>query len=403
MKQGELAQVSVAEIPPSAANYIRIARLKGSRQIPPDHAGAVEFFGLALQRTPLRSDLWVTLARHLFFLKRKGEAEAALRRSDVLDPVYPEQRLGAVQLWALMGERERGIELARQVAALDPPGRLEALRTLLLIGVPPEEAYSIIGAGEVPVGDLAEIMKNLKSGNPDTMRKLWAKLPPAAIEDARFRNAMAEFFASPMLDDVAATIWRRESSTVAAFPLPGSDTSLWLDNPSVDETPFTNRFYYGWQPFPLLSWVDGTWNRANSESGDRARIRMTFTGGGAPTIQRTLQWMFYRLPLPATAEPVSIRIPVMAEPPGDSVCRVSARIDGRVVNSAPSDWTRDGWQYLEVKIPASASPSLVELTVERQKRGAGADGSARVYLGGFEFVRQDPPAPTDTPEESPAP
>lgn len=396
LPSADLLEVNTKEIPNRVGAYSKIATLRGTRQIPPDHRGAVEYLGRALAIEPLRSDLWLRLSRHLLFLREKDKARAALLRSDELDPVYPEQRMEAAKLWALLGDKPHAIKLMTRIAALDSTARFDAIPTLHLLSVPSDELFTLIGGEKLPMQDVLDILPSLKTSDATVMEKLWRKIPATYRDDPDFANAAAAIYSSPVVYTVATQLWEKSSKTVTRNPIGSDGLVVFLDDPAMTRNVLNDSFYYGWQEFPRTTWVRADWDGARGEEKDVATVRMTFTGSGAPTMQRDFEWVFYRLPLPPTQKALMVSMEVFPNPASESICRIGARINGRGVGGTKTEWSREEWQTLSVVIPPSAETRLVELVFQRNRRGTGADASSKVYITGFKISEAAAP-PAEAP------
>ncbi|MEO8376672.1 MAG: tetratricopeptide repeat protein [Candidatus Sumerlaeota bacterium] len=398
LPSADLLEVDEQEIPNRADAFAKIAMLRGSRQIPPDHRGAVEYLGRALAIEPLRADLWLRLSRDFLFLRERDKARAALLRSDELDPVYPAQRMESAQMWALLNDKPHAIEVIKRVAKLDATARQDSIRTLLLMSIPSDESFSLIEGETLSKQEVTTLLPLLKTTDPIAMERLWQKIPAAYRDDPDFGNAAAVVFSNPIVFPVAEELWKKNSPAAKPFVLGADGPSLLLDNGNISRTPFDNNFYYGWQPFPRTTWVRSDWDGTLAADKDVATIRFGFSGTGAPTMQRDFEWLFYRFPLPVTTEPLFIGIDVLPDPPSDSICRLVVRADGVNYASAQSQWTVKDWQSLSVELPPAPRARMIELIFQRNRRGTGADNSSNVYMTGFTLEEgQQAPALGATP------
>lgn len=384
-------------VPANVAYLKRVAALRSERLIPPDHRSAERLIARAIAMEPLRSDLWVRIARHFIFTGQPEKARAALRRSDELDPSFPSQRLEAVQYWALLNDRDRAIELARSIARLDPQGTDEATRALLRIAVPADEIFDIVNAAALTPARAAAILPEMRSGDMQVMRRLYQKLPANFLNDRAFRQAIAPFFAQPVMLAECQSLWNLERPGLQSVPL-ALDGPLLVDNPELAISPFTNDFFFGWQALPASSAWSAFWNAPEGAANDvDDRLRITFDDV-VVTSDKKLDWEFYRLPLPPSKVPIIAEVTIRADPPESSQCRMLLRLDGITVGGERSDVSRAGWQQLTTIIPPSDSARLCELVLERNRRPGMLNHTSRVSIRRIAFQGGESPMPRENRE-----
>ncbi|MCC6547326.1 tetratricopeptide repeat protein [Candidatus Sumerlaeota bacterium] len=382
LSSADLLEVDTQSIPNRANAYVKMAALVGTRKIPPDHKGAVEYLGKALAIEPLRSDIWLRLTRHFLFLRDREKARAALSRSDQLDPVYPEQRMEAAQLWAMLGDRERAVAVLGRISALDALTRKESIRTYHLLSVPSDEIFTDIGGEKLSMAEVQDLLPQIKSADADSMKRLWAKIPAKYREDRDFANMAARLYSTPLIYPIVEEIWRKRSTDFVEIVVNGAPPIL-AENAGMTKDPLNGDFYFGWQEFPRTNWVRAEWVEGPTEGRNGASVRMTFSGSGVPTMQRDFEWVFYRLPLQPTAVPLAVSIDVLPSPATDSICRIGARINGRGFGSPQTKWNEQGWQTVTVVVPPAEEARVLDLAFQRNRRGTGADAASKVFMSGF--------------------
>src|SRR5690606_18216703 len=126
------------------------------------------------------------------------------------NPAFPLQRLKAVQMWDLMGERERAVDVAVSVAGLDFEGKREAAQVLRLLDHSPAQAFVAVGGPTCEPAQMGQLMDDLRSPRREAMQALFAQVPERAWEDEAFRRRAASLAEKPFLHEVAMRLWRME-------------------------------------------------------------------------------------------------------------------------------------------------------------------------------------------------
>jgi tetratricopeptide (TPR) repeat protein len=211
---------------------------------PPDLAAARAAAERRIALDPFDSAGWLRLARLHYRAGRREEALAALRASDHLKPGFPAERLDAIQLWALLGERDRARKLAAQVAALGDEPSLLAARELRVLGWDPRDAMEVLAPGRSALAQ-ARIAVLFFGTDPIGNAELLGLLPPAVSRDAAARRVLFEATLSPLLPEQALALWKQEAGErlVASEATGGT---VWLDAPRLAQRPGL-RQPLGWQ------------------------------------------------------------------------------------------------------------------------------------------------------------
>ncbi|MBX3728766.1 MAG: hypothetical protein KF858_06240 [Candidatus Sumerlaeia bacterium] len=375
-------------VPASSASLLKAALFFGERPVPPAYSEAQALIGKGLALAPMRSTLWLYGARYHLFEGNSDKARVALERSDLLHPFHPTRRMMAVELWDLLGERDRAIELALQIGAVGGSARKEAASRLAWIGIDPAEAVRMLGADTMPINELADVIEAVRSQRSETMRRVHAEIPEAAFLNRDFRNRMARVFTSPLVLDKSWEIWKREIGALEDVPEADGDPPLLATNLSLERSPLDSRFHLGWQPIPGPAASTAFWlaeGAGRAEAG--GQLRLTFTPP-LPGQSRAFRWPAYRLPVPAHTAPITVRLWLRAEPAQTSRCRLILRVGDRLTEGPWSNPAELGWQAIRMTIPPAESPELIEIILYREWVGTPPQDGAQLFIDRLEFVSE---------------
>lgn len=386
---------------PSSYAYLRAARARERNQLPPDYAGAEELLAEALRRDPLRPEPWLRLARVLFFQGKTEEAQHALVRAETLDPRQPSTRLEAVQLWTLLGRRDKAIEAARQAAEIAPRMRSDAAQSLRVTGMSREEVFRAMAGPELPPAEALDIIRTLNPRSRETFLAMLDMLPQDAFEEPDFRSALLPVALSQGAMDLALRLWGMKKPDTFHVEGPGGARVL-LHNTSLAASPMGDRLPLGWRPPPSSLLIDSTWQSATQTGAGYGVVTLAIQDSRSRDEQYT-RWNFYRL-----IQPEGVPLRISARVRSDPAIRSEITLRAQVTrprqrwSSEPSDWGTSGWQTITVDIPAPESDRLLELWLDRQRRGFQSAGMrVRVMLGGFDV--EIPPEPDEAAEEAETP
>jgi len=353
---------------------------------PPAYDQAAAAYAEAIKLDPQRSASWMQLARVKLLSGNVEQATAALAQSDKLDPRFPKERAEAIQLWALAGDYEAAMNLAKHITDIGPEGRRVASRELLLAGFGAEEVFDRLDAVNQRGRALAELVVPLITRDTSATRALLVKLPEEVWDDPSFARPMLYPLTRPLVHEYAMRAWDtsfRTSKEGVGIPPVG------LVNATLQARPFDDTRVLGWQPAPRGGGVavrhrDGKEVQAPN---NRGVIRLTFTDTTA-NVDEELSWRMYRLPV-ASGTAVTIRAKVLLRPPDRSTCQLIARAEGQAWRSGMSDWADEKWQTLEVTIPSAGKDRIVELSFQRNRRGASDTTRPEIYLAGIEAITHE--------------
>ena len=377
------AIVDDPEAAPPRTSVLSDAAAFFSREImPPDRTRARQLVLLALPLSPMASPLWLALAEQDIFLGRHNEARAALQHADSLDPSYPDQRLAAVQLWTLLGDRERALALARQIGNLDSAGRDEAAQALLRAGFPGDEIMRELELERLGPVELTGVLNVLATTGPEKQRAMLARLPETTLNDEAFRQSAAQAFSNPPDPAIVRKLWQRQSPTLQPYSVAGAE--IMADNLLLATSPLTDNFWFGWQTLPESSGADAVWLPDTQTPEDFPEVRIDFSSGYERD-SRSFHWTFYRLPAPPLTEPLVIEVPFRSVPPEFSRCRLSVRNRTETFPGPQYDSATQEWGKLQTIVPPSAQPRLLEIQLERARRGNAKAHEVSLFLGPMTF------------------
>jgi hypothetical protein len=376
-----LLKLNPSSIPETTQAQVRHALLAGEERVPADFAAAEEHLQNALLHSPMRSLIWTHLAKYQLLQGQQDLARASLERADDLDPVFPQQRLQAAQLWALLGEQQRAIDLAQTIASLDETGRGDAARALRRLGVPPPEIFLKLDGPELPAEEMISLIDSLSANQPEERESIFAAIPGSLYGDEEFRKVAIESATDPVVYSTALALWAAEVGKLQDTGVPG----LLLANPDLSADPFRNDFFLGWQPFPETYRADADWKPGE--------VLLTYETGRSQKL-KTIDWRFYRMIVPPTEQALRVTLSVNLMPPERSLCTLSLRANQKTIRSNPSDWSTEGWQELEVELPPAGESRLVELTLSRERRATtnSSGGEVLMHPPRFELLTTTSPS-----------
>lgn len=391
-----LLEVEPNRIPREAAAYRQLAHSLGTELVPPQREEALGHLRQAIARDPQRADLWILASRLLFFTGRRDEARVALARSDAMNPSFPLQRLRAVQMWEMMGERDRAVGIALRVAALDNEGKREAAEALRLLGHSPVDAFVAVGGPDMEPGPMLRVLEVLRSTRASSMEALLLAVPDEAWRDAEFARRAARWAEDPVLPAVARKLWALAEPDLVDLPLGPEGPELPLANIDLARDPFARPGgSFGWQRPEALRRVDWRWIPLEGGPDDpKGAIEFKFLAHSADP-GRAVSWQVHRSPAPALPQGLVVRARVQAEPARRSEFRLRVAAAGVAAHSPFASTGTDGWQEIVAVLPPTQEPGILVLSLERRWRGSSSVENAAVRLGGFEFSLPAPPPPAE--------
>jgi len=356
-----------------------LERLAGAAErelVPPDDRRATALLEEAIRTQPTRGALWLKLARLRLFAGKRAEAVAALGMSDFLEPNLPNQRLEAIALWVLLGERDRAGDLAARAARLDARLLEDCARQLRLGGFTSMEVFERLGGPSLEKGALQRLLTTLGGSANE---ELVAGLGPERLADPDIRRQAGQLLAAPLRSRPLLDLWRQEVGSDLTPTTPGGLVLAHNLDLRQGPPPPDARFVLGWQPFPASVHMTAMAASADEDTtvGPLA-IRIQYDAFSGLD-DRERRWDFYRVIVPeneAWGLPVSVRL----DPPESSRVTIMASWEGGEARVSPPRPLEGNWQRLEITVEPAAKERLVTLSVLRQPRTSSAIATGRVWI-----------------------
>ena len=368
-------------MPPTQANFSQRARIRLNNTFPPDRKLVREDFVEAMRRAPLSSGLWLQFAQNELFSGRGDSGRNALMRSDAMDPFYPGQRLRSIQLWSLLGEQDRAVEIARSVADLGFTFRLKAAKELSLMGVEPVAIFDMVYTPDLKPGELGELLNEIRTADATALAAIYTKIPDDYYKDPAFRVLALQRATDPLVYEVTDRIWREVSPSVVEI-----DGKLLAENPDLLKPPFGGELPLGWQPIPLKGAGGGGWEEPDLASGKEAAIRVEFPDALVGQMTVSIRYPCYRFPWRG-GKPLTVYTRVRGSVDEGQLAWVSTRIDGERLRCDSVKMNR-GWQEIRFQVPASATPRVIELVLEGRNAERLGEGRGALFIGGIRFGQE---------------
>ncbi|MDK2971478.1 MAG: hypothetical protein PWP23_1233 [Candidatus Sumerlaeota bacterium] len=375
-----LASQTLADVPADSEQLLTMAYFLGEQPIPPQYEGAQELIARALLLAPMKSKLWLYGARYRLFQGEPDQARAALEHSDVLHPFHTDRRLMAVELWDLLGERDRAVALAVQIGGTTASARKAAAQRLLWIGVPPSEAWGLLWREGLSPAETADLLEGLWYNDADAVAEVVSLIPEETYSDAEFRQRLARLLKSPVVLEAAWKVWQLESGSLEQVPGANTQPPLLAENLTLERSPLSDNFPFGWRPFTITPNAELYW----LEGEGAGRLRLTFRA--SPVKSKEFRWLMYELPMPAHEHPVRVRIRLRAEGATESPCILIAKQGEAFHNSARKVPMAEEESVYEAVLAPTDAPVMLSLSLGRTHRDAPEAGDQVVYLEGIEFA-----------------
>ena len=339
--------------PPNATATLQVARTLGRDVFPADHQRALDLARLAATQDPLRSTVWLEVAREQLYLGNEDEARAALSRSDELDPRYPRQRLQAVRLWGILGEPERGLEIARRVALLGSQFRDDAGIEALASGYTIDEALAVVRFEEMDDEQLRRFLRSLHGELPAYSPVVWGRLSPERLKSPGLRLALGRMAMKPLQPEYLADLWALEGAT------PDPATGWLLQNPGLDQPPYSTSFPLGWLLPDERNRYRILWQEPTLDREGHIRIDLPISG------RLNLNYHAYRLLQPA-GESARLTVNFQSAPPRPARLALNVRDSNtrEPVHSVATSLEGLSETELTARIPSTGEARLLDVGIE---------------------------------------
>ncbi|MEO8376326.1 MAG: hypothetical protein ABI579_01535 [Candidatus Sumerlaeota bacterium] len=379
---GAAASLSFDQLPPLKSAFQDRASIRLNSTFPPDRDGVRADLQQAISRAPLSSDLWFTYAQNELFAGNVSAGRSALLRSDELDPFFPGQLLRSIQLWSLLGEQERAIAIARNVASLGFQYRLRSADELSQMGVSPREIFEMISTNDLSPVQTGNLLNAIRTNSKEQLIQIFDGIPQKTFDDAGFRLLALQRATNPLLPGVIERIWRAES--------PGAQ---WLDgclveNIDLQKSPFKTEFPLGWQQIPAQGNGGGAWVAPDAGNDQRASIRIAFSrvdwGKDGPV---SITFPFYQLPWDGHA---GLNVYTSIRSSGGTGNAWLTTITRKHRLQSESIKTSETPQRLSLYIPRSADPEILTISLNARAIGQAPDSQTTLFMDGFSIEAEGP-------------
>ncbi len=351
---GDLEAVFAIEASPPVPSFLaQRAEELADNVFPPDLDRSEEDLRNALLHEPQYSRAWLTLSRVRLYENRTAEARSALEHSERLDPAYPSGRLESVSLWKMLGENERALTTARQVAVLGRENAVNAITELLRNGFTTDEVLKAVLFERLTTEQRQLVLGIFAKERLEAVNELATHLTSEDLESPLLRQQLAPVLMRPLDAPLLGEVW--------GFDRPGLrliEGRLLVENPGLEQPAFPTAFPMGWQIF-AGSEASTTWEQGSGGSRRTdGHIRLALPR----YLRREVSWTCYRF-LADVGEEFTVTMHLV--PSSSRYARVSlaARAAGTNLKGDSVEVTGESPFDLAVQVPALDEPGLVSLTL----------------------------------------
>ena len=340
--------------------WMLAAHAARERLLPPDLPLARRAALKALELDVQSASNWMHLAETELALGNLDAARHALAQSDANDPRYPLQRQSAIQLWTLLGERDRTLALARTLDSLGAAGRAAAIQGLALAGESPADVCQALNLDNTPPEARLDRLAALGAAPGPAAASFRSAAPQGwTSEDSAWRAGLLAVALRGRDWETAMDLWRIGAKQ---YNLPLVDNNgVLLADPQLSADPAASAGPLGWRTIPRHPLVTST------------REAPTADSPGALVFQferRHADWWSAELLatiLPADGARRRLVVDVWVDPPEKHVVELVATVDGRGTR-APVEVGVAGWQPITMDLPAAREGALLVLSLRRERR-----------------------------------
>lgn len=349
-----IGNIDLNNVPIDPAVYSKLAEMYSRDFMPPDNAQARAMLGEAIRLAPLDSLYWLRVSEQNLLLGDREKAIAALRMSDDLDPRWPRQRLDAIRLWRIVGERDRALTLGIQIASLGSPYNEIAARELLDNGFTTPEVMKAVGFEKRSPAQMARLIGAMARRPGVSLEDLWAVVPESARGDAELRNEMATIAVQRRRYSLLQEMWKYEPDQLVTLA-PG----LVVKNTDLRRSPLGRTYELGWQePIDGGSDVTTKWVAPGGLAGDSGKLDVDI----GPYAPEQLWWPMYRLIIPAdTAVDLGARVSI--NPGVRTVAEVRVMVENEWFSNATTSGVNDRPEDLRHAIPPAPEPRMATIHI----------------------------------------
>lgn len=378
-ERGVESMLTVDKLARSPEVYRDYARTLTTKLFPPDHDLAIDYYRRAILVDPLASVTWFEMASELALIGDDSRSKASLVRSDELDPHYPRQRLGAIQLWANLGDSQRSVALAARLSELGGRYRTDAVRRLLALDLTPSEIYDRIRFEQLEPAERVEVVEALHVDDHQEMKLLFDRLEIEDYDRPEWQAALIKEASSPMVYGAAVRLWLEQEPELQ---IAGSIVPT--DNLDLMRSPFERITLFGWQNLSRRTDLHTRWRAPSSRDVfPHGFIQIEFPHAAS---QRSLDETIYRTPVPSSVE-LKLVVRIRLIPATQPTCLLRLKMDEVEVDRAVISAAEEGWQRIELGTRTLEQPRLVELVVSRGSKSQRSPYSytSEIHVGRLEI------------------
>ncbi len=341
---------------------LRMAEFAVREVFPPNRTAALAVLEPGLRFLPFDARLWTMTARLRLASGEDEGARAALAFASGLNPRFPAGRLNMIPLWRLLGEEERALRLAQDVAALDDRGRTEAALALASSGFDDPEIYRLLGGEDWPAATVSRFLRTMPVADGGKRLLLARAIEPRLGDEPTLRPVLVDYLLEGDQVAEALRLWAGSRDPVAFHAGPG-----WpRENPLGRETGSLGFQNPVQRPGVHVIWRDGA-----------AEMRFRPMLMSSPTWHR---WRLYRLPALPEAGGVRVEMEVSTDRPRSSRVALVVRGRDREFPSEEYDREKGGRQLLAVDVPQVESPQVLDVILLREPVRDEAAGAIAVTV-----------------------
>lgn len=355
-----IGNIPMERMPVDPGIYANLAQTYSRDLMPPDNERARAMLGESIQLAPLDSTYWMRVSEQDMLLGQRDKAVAALKVSDALDPRWPVQRLDAVRLWRILGDKARAKDLGVQIARLGLPYREVVSRELLDNGFDTNEVLEAVGFRDQKPEAMASLIRTMAQQPGVSLDVLWKAVPDAARRDGELRQELAKIAEERKRYELLLELWNLESDPAIKLA-PG----LMVKNADLRRSPLGDSFELGWQPaIEDVTDVHTTWIAPEGLAGSSGRLDVEI----GPYAPEQLWWAIYRLVIPADMA-VDLGARVSVNPGVRTEAEVRVLVEKEWFSNAKTSGANDRPEDLRHAVPAAPEPRLATIFISWRRAG----------------------------------
>lgn len=367
----------------SAQELQRAARKSLQDVFPPNTAEAEELLTAALAKTPLRSSLWIDLARVRLYQNNPAQVREALQMSRAFDPGYIDQRIDSLPILFYLKEKNEALTQGKSILKQSPKKAAEVLPSLFSGGVSYQEIQDSFDPSTLDSPELLPVAQSLRL-LPQNQRAAFylpllkrTDLEPSVVDGLISESAQQQLFS--VCRDLTAQY----------YPLLTPNPDLLLVNPDgLEDIPFPSRFL-GWRALPKELAASHVYLPMYNQRAGVHRVDVLSTL--KPGISKEFRWNAFRFVQRAKSPEQAVYLEFV-NPDSDLVSlRIELR-DAMTNQGVGTNSTLEGqpkqWQRLRTTLSATAKDRIVDLSIVFSAEGSLLKSAAGVYVDqvGFEPV-----------------